>query len=133
MAKPGTTSKTNGVFVEFAAAVLRALPRDLQSELMLEWTGNGAALTHALRKAFLTKPYFSFASNHLLQGLSVLIYSVKSDMAVGDLFAELERGECRILSASDVLDAGESARMFDPIRRGTDGEIKVITVRKRDE
>lgn len=50
MTKHGTASVT-GNYVEFQAAVLRALPRDIDSEVALEWANNGLRLACVLREA----------------------------------------------------------------------------------
>ncbi len=51
MPKHGTASQVTGSYVEFQAAVLRALPRDLDSEVTLGWTQNGESLARVLREA----------------------------------------------------------------------------------
>ena len=51
MANRGTTSQVNGSYVEFQAAVLRALPRDIDSDVALSWTKNGELLARILREA----------------------------------------------------------------------------------
>lgn len=51
--KHGTAFKVAGGYIEFQAAVLRALPRDIDSDVALGWTQNGEALAHALREVLL--------------------------------------------------------------------------------
>lgn len=50
MSKHGTTLPL-GQFVEFSGAVVKALPRDIDSEVALQWAQNGAALAKVLRKS----------------------------------------------------------------------------------
>lgn len=50
MRKRGTAS-VSGAYVEFQAAVLKALPRDLSDEAALRWTESGKSLAHVLREA----------------------------------------------------------------------------------
>ena len=49
--KHGTTSQVTGGYVEFQAAVLRALPRNIDSDVALGWTQNGESLAQVLREA----------------------------------------------------------------------------------
>lgn len=52
MSAHGTASDVvRGTFVEFSAAVLRNLPRDLDPDVELGWTTNGEALARTLRSA----------------------------------------------------------------------------------
>ena len=51
MANRGTTSQVTGSYVEFQTAVLRALPRDIDSDVALGWTKNGESLARILREA----------------------------------------------------------------------------------
>jgi hypothetical protein len=49
--KHGTASQVTGSYVEFQAAVLRALPRDVNPDVALGWTQNGESLARVLREA----------------------------------------------------------------------------------
>ncbi|OGZ41382.1 MAG: hypothetical protein A3C80_02625 [Candidatus Ryanbacteria bacterium RIFCSPHIGHO2_02_FULL_45_43] len=49
--KHGTISYVTGSYIEFQAAVLRALPRDIDSNVAHGWTQNGESLARVLRKA----------------------------------------------------------------------------------
>jgi len=49
--KHGTASQVTGSYVEFQAAVLQALPRDIDSDVALGWTQNGESLARVLREA----------------------------------------------------------------------------------
>lgn len=49
--KHGTTSQITGSYVEFQAAVLRALPRDIDFDAAIEWMNNGESLARVLREA----------------------------------------------------------------------------------
>lgn len=52
MSKPHeTASQVTGGYVEFQAAVLRALPRDIDLQVAFEWTKNGESLALILREA----------------------------------------------------------------------------------
>lgn len=51
MTKHGTASQVTGSYVEFQAAVLRALPRDIDPDVALRWTQNGESLARVLREA----------------------------------------------------------------------------------
>lgn len=53
MSKSRTASQISGSYVEFQTAVLRALPRDIDSDVALGWTKNGEALSRALREVLL--------------------------------------------------------------------------------
>jgi len=53
MKKHGTASQVTGSYVEFQAAVLRALPRDINPDVALGWTQNGESLTRVLREALM--------------------------------------------------------------------------------
>ena len=54
MPKHGTTQEAvEGSYVEFQAAVLRALPRDIDADTRLRWTKNGESLTSILRGALM--------------------------------------------------------------------------------
>ena len=50
MSKHGTALSV-GQFAEFSAAVLKALPRNIDPEVALDWARNGASLSGALAKA----------------------------------------------------------------------------------
>ena len=51
MVNHGTASQVTGSYIEFQAAVLRALPRDIDSDVALGWTKNGESLARILREA----------------------------------------------------------------------------------
>jgi len=51
MKNHGTTSQITGVYAEFQAAVIKALPRDIDQDVALGWTKNGEALARILREA----------------------------------------------------------------------------------
>lgn len=51
--KSGTASQVNGVFVEFQAAVIRAVPRDIGPDVALGWVKNGEALARVLRESLM--------------------------------------------------------------------------------
>lgn len=51
MTKHGTASQVTGSYVEFQAAVLRALPRDINPDVALGWTQNCESLARILREA----------------------------------------------------------------------------------
>ncbi len=53
MKKDGTTSQVTGNYVEFQAAILRALPRDIETNVAHGWTQNGESLTRVLREALM--------------------------------------------------------------------------------
>ena len=53
MKKDGTTSQVTGNYVEFQAAILRALPRDIEADIAHNWTQNGESLVRILRKALM--------------------------------------------------------------------------------
>src|SRR3989344_7322656 len=53
MKKDGTTSQVTGNYVEFQAAILRALPRDIEADIAHNWTQNGESLARILRKALM--------------------------------------------------------------------------------
>ncbi|MBI2175392.1 MAG: hypothetical protein HYU35_01525 [Parcubacteria group bacterium] len=48
--KHGTASLVTGSYVEFQAAVLRALPRDINPDVALGWAQNGESLARVLRE-----------------------------------------------------------------------------------
>ncbi len=50
MSKHGTALSV-GQFSEFAGAVIKALPRDIEPDVALHWANNGKALATALREA----------------------------------------------------------------------------------
>ncbi|MDP2946269.1 MAG: hypothetical protein Q8N61_02345 [bacterium] len=49
MANRGTASQVTGGYVEFQAAVLRALPRDIDPDVALGWAQNGESLARVLK------------------------------------------------------------------------------------
>ncbi len=51
MRKMRGTASISGAYVEFQAAVLRALPRDIDPDVALGWTQNGESLARVLREA----------------------------------------------------------------------------------
>ena len=51
MKNSGTTSQVAGIYVEFQAAVIKALPRDIDQDVALGWTQNSESLARILRKA----------------------------------------------------------------------------------
>lgn len=53
MTKHETASHVPGGYVAFQAAVLLALPRDIEIDVALGWTHNGESLTRALREALM--------------------------------------------------------------------------------
>lgn len=59
MKNHGTVSTITGNYVEFQAAVLRALPRDIDRKFVLEWTQSGKSLSRVLREALLESGRFS--------------------------------------------------------------------------
>lgn len=52
--KHGTTSQVDGSYVEFQAAILRALPRDIDLDVLLGWMRNGKALARVLKEVFMS-------------------------------------------------------------------------------
>lgn len=54
MTKRGTASVT-GNYIEFQAAVLRTLPRDIDSDVALDWVNNGECLARVLHEALVSK------------------------------------------------------------------------------
>jgi len=52
--KHETTSQVTGSYVDFQAAVLRALPRDINPDVALNWTQNGKLLARILRKVLMS-------------------------------------------------------------------------------
>lgn len=61
MSQRGTAS-VSGAYLEFQAAVLKALPRDIPVELALEWANNGEALARVLSDTLITSAYEQFYS-----------------------------------------------------------------------
>ncbi|MBI1754981.1 hypothetical protein HYR65_01715, partial [Candidatus Azambacteria bacterium] len=53
MSKHGTTSQVIGGYIEFQAAVLRALPRDIDPDIQEGWKMNGESLTRVLHEALM--------------------------------------------------------------------------------
>lgn len=51
MTKHGTASQVTGGYAEFQAAVLQALPRDINADVAFGWMQNGKALARVLREA----------------------------------------------------------------------------------
>ena len=51
MKNHGTTPQVTGIYAEFQAAVIKALPRDIDQDVALGWTKNGEALARVLREA----------------------------------------------------------------------------------
>lgn len=51
MTKHGTTSQVTGSYLEFQVAVLRALPRNIDPDIVLNWMRNGESLTRVLKDA----------------------------------------------------------------------------------
>ena len=51
MVDSGTASQVTGSYIEFQAAVLRALPRDIDPDVALGWTKNGESLARIMREA----------------------------------------------------------------------------------
>ena len=51
MKNHGTTPQITGIYAEFQAAVIKALPRDIDQDVALGWTKNGEALARILREA----------------------------------------------------------------------------------
>ena len=51
MKNHGTTPQITGIYAEFQAAVIKALPRDIDQDVALGWTKNGEALARVLREA----------------------------------------------------------------------------------
>lgn len=135
MTKHGTPTQTSGSFIEFAAAVLRALPRDLQPELMVGWTKNGALLKRALQKTLLERAFFTEASCGFMAGaLHACVFSVNPNVTLKEALDKLSELGYRMISANDILAVNAvagSARMMDPISCGLNGEIKIIAIQKQ--
>ena len=53
MKNHGTTSQVTGIYAEFQAAVIKALPRDIDQDVALGWTRNGETLARVLREALM--------------------------------------------------------------------------------
>ena len=51
MKNHGTTTQITGIYAEFQAAIIKALPRDIDQDVALGWTKNGEALARVLREA----------------------------------------------------------------------------------
>jgi len=51
MKNHGTTPQITGIYAEFQAAVIKALPRDIDQDVALGWTKNGETLARILREA----------------------------------------------------------------------------------
>src|SRR3989344_5105193 len=51
MKNHGTTPQITGIYAEFQAAVIKALPRDIDQDVALGWTKNGKVLACILREA----------------------------------------------------------------------------------
>ena len=51
MKNHGTTPQITGIYAEFQAAVIKALPRDIDQDVALGWAHNGEALARVLREA----------------------------------------------------------------------------------
>jgi hypothetical protein len=109
MEKHGTTPQVIGSYVEFQAAVLRALPRDINPDVALGWTQNGESLTRILREALMP--------NDKLAGNSYPV-TVNYDLSVEDA---VEAGKYD-WSNSDV-----STKHFPSKRKGT-AEAEIILV-----
>ena len=67
MKNHGTTSQITGVYAEFQAAVIKALPRDIDQDVALGWTKNGEALARILREA-LTPDGKPVSDTYLMSG-----------------------------------------------------------------
>ena len=89
MPNRGTASQVTGGYVEFQAAVLRALPRDIDVDVALGWTRNGEALARALREVLLPngKPAGNTYSVSVDFGMSVedAVKLGRYDWANGDI------------------------------------------------
>lgn len=55
MANHGTAPHVTGSYVEFQAAVIKALPRDIRPDVALDWAQNGELLALVLREAIQPK------------------------------------------------------------------------------
>jgi hypothetical protein len=54
MVTHGTVLSVRGPYVELQAAVLKALPRDIDDDLALSWANNGEALARGLREMLIS-------------------------------------------------------------------------------
>src|SRR3989344_4684510 len=50
MKNHGTTPQVTGIYAEFQAAVIKALPRNVDQDVALGWTKNGKVLARVLRE-----------------------------------------------------------------------------------
>lgn len=103
MAKHGTASQVTGGqvtggYIEFQAAVLRALPRNIDSDVALYWTRNGEELARVLHK--LLRPAVCWREED-----GVIYFEVTSDGTPGHQWIErLEQKGFRLTRwAKDVL------------------------------
>ena len=51
MKNHGTTPQITGIYAEFQAAIIKALPRDIDQDVALGWTKTGEALVRVLHEA----------------------------------------------------------------------------------
>jgi len=73
MKKDGTASQVTGNYVEFQAAVLRALPRDIDPDVAFGWAQNGEALAKNLRGVLIPAEVTPTSkSNPLLESLGTV-------------------------------------------------------------
>lgn len=101
MTKHGTASQVTGSYVEFQAAVLRALPRDIDPDVALGWAKNGEALSRILEDALTPdmKPFGKIFiiicdGSHKTSELVVLgKYDLPDDRITDELFPITERAE----------------------------------------
>lgn len=98
----GTASSVRGPYVELQAAVLKALPRDIDDTLALKWANNGEALERGLREMLIppsTTVAPTFRRDMRKEGWTLLEdVEDPAEISAGnlDLVPFLKKGESRI-------------------------------------
>ncbi len=131
MKKDGTTSQVTGNYVEFQAAVLRALPRDIKTDVALGWTKNGESLARILREALTPKedrlivdPRFTL--------LTTFQFMVPSDYDHSKQLAPFaEENREKFYSYNDNITDANFAKVTNRLTPGKTYEAKVFGITER--
>lgn len=131
MKKDGTTSQVTGNYVEFQAAILRALPRDIEAEVAHNWTRNGESLARILRETLMpnqdspiTDPRFSL--------LTTFQFTVPKNYTHATQLASFAKeNREKFYSYNDNIADANFARATNKLTPGKTYEAKIFGITKR--
>ncbi|MBI3685529.1 hypothetical protein HY250_03950 [Candidatus Azambacteria bacterium] len=117
MSKHGTTSQVIGGYIEFQAAVLRALPRDIDPDIQEGWKMNGESLTRVLHEALMPGELVVKAAKSAFTKLSELIKARNFDWVNPDITDERFPIPDRLWNDYKEFPFGENVSSEEAVKR----------------